>query len=327
MFNSEEYFIDDYQEKSNFLSDSNYYEISNSENFFETPSPLEYGSNPLENSYENMFQLPKAPNEENITTIITENISDIEEIKKKNDYLKKTNSSEKTDSSTEKNKPNKPNKPNKSKVFEIIKVPNKKLLGKKRANDTVKKEKKPKKDNSQAGFRDDNIFRKIQTKLFDSFTVIINKSLKENQTKNSPNYSLLKINQKIIEDIRVNHINILLPSKLKDIYSNENSTKYKNYGMDLNRQLIDKTYAEKNKIKTMKILDKTFFECLEHFRGTKYYPELAGLEEEYQKVIKDLKMEKTEEYINKFIDTINTFEKKYQNKKSRYRKKKWKKFN
>ena len=61
----------------------------------------------------------------------------------------------------------------------------------------------------------------------------------------------------------------------------------------------------------------TFLQCMEHFRGSKYYPTLRGLENEYQNVINDLKEKENEEYVKNFIGYLNGFEILYGQKKPR----------
>ena len=57
---------------------------------------------------------------------------------------------------------------------------------------------------------------------------------------------------------------------------------------------------------------------MEHFRGSKYYEELNGLEKEYENIIKEMEdNEEEEEYIDKFKNFVNIFEEYYQNKKAR----------
>ena len=59
--------------------------------------------------------------------------------------------------------------------------------------------------------------------------------------------------------------------------------------IDYNKKLVEKIYEERIQEKTIAILVKTFLECLEHFRGNKFYKELEGLEKEYQNVIKSFR--------------------------------------
>ena len=278
-----------------------------------------------------IYEKLKLPNEEEMGTIQCINLEDI---KNKNN-LKYTNSSEKTESSTEKNK---------EKIFECIKNKEKIFLkeNRNRINDCSEKEKK---DNSKKGLRkkkekhllgnkrkydcaekeekqkknkrEDKFVKKIKTASLDSQLTLINNSLKESNI----NYSLYKLNQKFIEDINVNFMNDLLSMKLKDIFSNDISDKGINkLGKDHNKIIIDKIYKDNVK-KTINILDKTFFECLEHFRGTKKcYEELNGLENNYKELINNFRDKgKSEEYIETFKKVINTLEEEYKKKTPRNR--------
>ena len=80
---------------------------------------------------------------------------------------------------------------------------------------------------------------------------------------------------------------------------------------------ITKIKNDEKKAKTNAILDKTFFECMEHFRGTKYYEELSGLEIEYERTVENLKDQYDDDYVNNFIEELNHFEELLKNKKSR----------
>ena len=192
-----------------------------------------------------------------------------------------------------------------------------------------------KRKNEQGGKHDkyyyDNVTRKLKTKLFEAILVILNASFKKVQIENPKKYSkkilyakdfFLKINQEIIKDINVENNKILLKTQLKDIFSNKVSKKYERYGLDYNKKLVEKIYDERIQEKTIAILEKTFLECLEHFRGSKFYKELEGLEEEYKNVIKSFRdIGESEEYIQIFQDLANRFEDYYENKKSRNTKK------
>ena len=276
----------------------------------------------------NKYEIFLLPDEEK--TEINECMN-FEDINNKN-ILKYTNLSEKTESSTEKNK---------EKIFECIKNKEKSFLKESRTNECTEKEKK---DNSKKGLRKkkeknllgnkrkngcaekeekqkiiriDNILKKIKTTFLDLLLNLINNSLKESNI----NYILYKLNQKFIEDINVNFMNVLLYMQLKDIFSNDISDKGINkLGKDHNKKIIDKIIKD-NVIKTKNILEKTFFECYEHFRGTKKScEELNGLENKYKELIKGLKDKgKSEEYIETFKKVINTLEEEYKKKTPRNR--------
>lgn len=198
----------------------------------------------------------------------------------------------------------------KSLIFKINKINKKeikKVLGRKRKNNKNYIMGKHNKYSS------DNIIRKIKLKLLDSILYCLNSTFqKEKKIKCNKAYSakiFLKIDQNIVKNINVNNMLKMLKSKIKDIFSENISKKYINYPLDYNEILIKNIYAEKIHIKTISILDMTLFQCLEHFRGSKYYNELDSLEENYNMIINEFKYNgETEEYINKFKDLVDTFE-------------------
>ena len=217
----------------------------------------------------------------------------------------------------------------KSKIFDISKVKKEKtketpqFLGKKRQAENHSK------------FAFDNLVRKIKSKLFGSILIILNKSLESNEkekemTPNEPqkvkkgevSYEcFLKPDQKIILQTNVKENLALLDSKLRDIFSENVSTKVKNfskeYQLGYNKNFIERIKNDEKKKKTNDILDMTFFQCMEHFRGTKKYEALTGLEKEYEKVIEELSED--EEYLKSFEWQLNNFEDLYRNKRARNR--------
>ena len=181
-------------------------------------------------------------------------------------------------------------------------------------------------------FSSDNIIRKIKSNLFDVILRYINASMEEEKVeiceKNTKKIILLKpfllkISQEIIKNINVERNLTLLRSTLKEVFSSDVSKKVENHGLDKNKKLIEKIYEENKQKRAISILNMTFNQCLEQFRGSKKYKELDGLEKELQNVINDLKEKgESEEYISDFIDLVNTFEEYYMNKKPRAPKKK-----
>ena len=216
-----------------------------------------------------------------------------------------------------------------SKIFNITKEmkpktkETPKFLGQKRQSENHSK------------FAFDNLVRKIKSKLFGSILIILNKSLESNDKEKTmtPNESqrvkkgevsyecFLKPDQKIILQTNVRENLTLLDSKLRDIFSENVSTKAKNfskeYQLGYNKNFIEKIKNDEKKKKTNDILDMTFFQCLEHFRGTNKYEALNGLEKEYEKVIEELSDD--EEYLESFKYQLNHFEDLYKNKRARNR--------
>ena len=206
------------------------------------------------------------------------------------------------------------------KIFEISKNFEKKnMVGRKKKNNLNGKHDK---------FSYDNVTRKVKTKLFDSILSFLNSSMKEvtienpkNQKKKNIKPFFLKIEQKIIKENKVEDNKLLFKNKLKDIFSNDVSKKVESYGLDYNKKLIKKIYKENVQTKAIEILERTFGECLEHFRGSKYYKELEGLEKEYKNVLNEFRIKgETEEYIELFEELLGRFEGYYENKKARPKK-------
>jgi hypothetical protein len=246
-------------------------------------------------------------------------------------YIQNNSASTNTSSSTEKKSEQEKSK----KIFSITKEPKEKieikdqeekphneLLGKKRQSENHTK------------FAFDNVVRKIKSKLFGALLIILNKSLEKDQNPNSKQDSkekkgevktecFLKPDQKIIIQTNVEENKKLLDSKLRDIFSQKVSTKAKNYSkqyqLDYNKNFIEKIKNDETRKKTNDILDMTFLQCMEHFRGSKRYEALNGLEKEYENVIKEMRDE--EDYMESFVEQLNKFEIMYSQKKARKSKK------
>ena len=246
----------------------------------------------------------------------------------------KTNSKEKTNwTDQEKN-----SEKNSEKIFSITKEKKNLEIEKEKQKEEEKEEEENQNDFETLGkkrnlsngrkhdkFCYDNMTRKLKTKLFETILYCTNSSIEpipvENEKKKKKIKKLffLKINQKIIKDINVISNQKLLNDKLKDIFSEDVSSKMVNYGPDYNRKVINQLIEnQSNQAKVLAFLERTFLECLEHFRGTKYYEELAGLEKEYDNVINGLRNSgETEEYIKLFKEFVGRFEIYYQTKKAR----------
>ena len=247
-------------------------------------------------------------------------------------------STEKTSNSTDVKDEKEKEKENK--IFEITKEPKKikdseeikelkefKLLGQKRESENHTK------------FAFDNLVRKIKSKLVSAILIILNKSLqkeekteiktplKETQKQKKGDIKsecFLKPEQSIMLDTKVKYNLDLLKMTLREIFSKNVSEKVKNYSkehqLDYNKNFIEKIKDDERKEKTNAILDMTFLQCMEHYRGSKRYDVLSGLEIEYEKDIEQ--MSDDVEYMENFIEHLKYFEILYANKKSRNSKKK-----
>ena len=155
-------------------------------------------------------------------------------------------------------------------------IEEKKLLGRKRKDSLT--------EGKHNKFSHDNIIRKIKSIILHIVYLFINDKIKEIY-KNEPGYDKEKDELKKIEQSQVINSDIkfnqnFLNETLEHIFSVNISHKYKKYNLEHNKNLINRLLNDKN-IKRRQIFHnlftKTFFECLEHFRGTKNIYELEGI--------------------------------------------------
>ena len=154
-------------------------------------------------------------------------------------------------------------------------INNKKKLGRKKKND--------KENRKHNKYCEDNIIKKIKSSSVSTLSSHINFKIKKiyngNIGKGVLRKQFLKMNQNQIIDLKSdkNFIN----KTLKDIFSNDISTKYTSFKSDHNRILIEKLLNENDVNKRIifeKLFSLTFLECIKHIRGTSYYDVLEGLE-------------------------------------------------
>ena len=247
----------------------------------------------------------------------------VEKYSKTNSEINSTSTGTKTSNNTQKK-----SKDN-AKIFSITKEK------KEKTNETPEFLGKKRQSENHTKFAFDNLVRKIKSKLFGGILIILNKSL-EKETKQISREEkkekkgevktecFLKPDQKIILQTNVKENLELLDSKLRDVFSEKVSTKVMNYSKEFqlyyNKNFIEKIKNDEKRKKTNDILDMTFFQCMEHFRGTKKYEALNGLEKEYDNVIKEISVDP--DYMESFIEQLKNFEVMYRNKKPRNSKKK-----
>ena len=155
----------------------------------------------------------------------------------------------------------------------------------------------------------DNILRKIKVKFFNKLIKNINKIiLKKYGTKIK---ILIPLKGDISQNNSIKFNRILLNTKLKDIFSNfEISRKYKLYEQSYNRKVIQKIYEE-NIQELIEILEVTFLEAFNYFKGLNEMHILNGMEKIYT-VIEEIRVkEKNEDYIDEFRKVAMNFENYY----------------
>ena len=172
-------------------------------------------------------------------------------------------------------------------------------------------------------YSEDNILRKIKSSILSYLFNFINSTIfnlyEGNIRKGISKKELKKINQSQIVDAKSNQE--FLVKSLKDIFSDDISTKYSFYSADYNKKLIKELLNENDyekRIKFKKLFSLTFLDCLMHIRGNKYFTELEGIEsfEKYTSKFKDDK-----EYLYLFNYYISHFEEIIIRKKRRKRRK------
>ena len=168
---------------------------------------------------------------------------------------------------------------------------------------------------------------KVKKIIFDSLlkydNYIISKMYNNNIGNGITIKKLFKTNHYQIKCASTEFNKELLKKTQGQIFSSSITTKFTNYPLDHNKQLIEKLLNEKNEERKeifINLFNKTLLECIEHLIGKKEYKSLKGLEKFYQNEIQKKKIDKENKellinVINKFEHIIN--EKKPRNKKTK----------
>ena len=133
-------------------------------------------------------------------------------------------------------------------------------------------------------FSDDNLLRKCKHLILKIFFNFINKKIRDIY-KNNIGYGinlkkLLTINQKQKLDASIDFNKEFLNKSLGDIFSENITTRYTNYPLTHNKNLIHflKIDQNGNSEYFKRLFNLTFLECLNHFRGIKKIEELEGID-------------------------------------------------
>ena len=193
----------------------------------------------------------------------------------------------------------------------------------------IDKEKKLK-DNTKVHDRNrrDNIQRKVKHIIIDSSLSLTNKILRKihshKQSERKFDYQLIKINYKLIENIKAEDDVDLSKKTLKWIFCQKKSTKYKQYEENHNANLIEKSLNDSNtedKELLELILNKTFleymefyfekkYECIEALKGLKTFDEYCGINNSKEKKPDDEKyIQLLKDYAYNYIDNIKKIKK------------------
>lgn len=184
------------------------------------------------------------------------------------------------------------------------------------------------KNSKEQGFHNkftfDNIIRKIKAISMKSFFNFFNNKIKEvyKDSEVKSLWWLKKLNQSQIKNSNIEYNRLFFEKSLKDIFSDDITTKWKTEGRDHNKKLIEKLLNEENKGKKIifeKILNYKFIDIVKYLRGEREgLDELKGLDfDEYMWN----KIKKDENYLIIFKNNMENIEKLIQNKKPRIKKK------
>ena len=160
----------------------------------------------------------------------------------------------------------------------------------------------------------DNLITKFKFKFTNIIINFINRKIDDyyriNNNFKFPLNHLKELDHRFICSINKAYNKQLLQTKLGNYLSENVSRKYINCLSNHNEILIKRLINEDKENKNFNIIfNKTFLECLEHFRVTKNINGLEVLENEYSNLIEELeKNEEDEEYILKFVNIIYTFD-------------------
>ena len=203
-------------------------------------------------------------------------------------------------------------------------------------NKNIKLGRKTKNDNTKRGHNrcsDDNLIKKCKHIILDSTMVFINKKIKILYNHNVGNSifkkQLLQLNKDQKSNGNAKYNKDFLNKTLKEIFSEDISTKYSNYNRGHNKILIERLINEKNEEKRFyfqKLFNLTFLQCLKHFRNSELIEELKGLQlfQEFKNGLNDdNENDNDNNYYIKLLEFyINSFEDILMKKKSRKRGKK-----
>jgi hypothetical protein len=170
-----------------------------------------------------------------------------------------------------------------TKVAKNTKNSKKKKEGK-HSKEAKKRGRNPKESGKHNKFSDDNIRRKIKRILINELQEFINNKINDFYDKNIGQgffkKKLLPMSQKQISDASSLFNKEFLNKSLKDIFSENISTRNKILPLNFNKLVIEKLINEQDETKRVyfqNLFSLTFIQCLRHFRGEDRINELSGL--------------------------------------------------
>lgn len=169
----------------------------------------------------------------------------------------------------------------------------------------------------------DNIRRKLKGLILKSLRKFLNTKIKiiynDNIRKGIKKKELLMLNKSQQSNANIDFNKKFLKKKLSEIFSDNISTRYTNYPLDHNKEVINDLMNESNEEKKNyfnKLFNLDFFQCMRHFRGEEHIEILDGLTnfiDLKDKIIKN-NVEEGNEYYETLKYNLNNFEEIINNK-------------
>ena len=267
---------------------------------------------------------PKLENNQNLskllkpfTALLSDDCSELHLIKCSSNLKEKDSKKENESNSSDSIKDNNENKSDdiqriykKDKIFSIKKVT-------KRGRIKKNSFKKGKHDKNNR----DNIIRKFKVKLMNSLYDYINRSFIINTNRQTQKIKIIKkLSSKDIKSIKKEDNIKWFNSQIKNVFSQNISTKIAHYDLDYNSKLINKIYLKGQEKRVINILDKTIKEMWLVYVNDDEENNFKGFHTLKDEIKEFRKKGQEEAYIEKYIKIAKNFEEIFVNIKSRKKK-------
>ena len=207
----------------------------------------------------------------------------------------------------------------------------KKFLGRKKAGDKSLR--------SHTKFSDDNTRRKIKSTLVNNLSEYINTKIEDLYGKDVGEglvrKRLMKLGQKQVSNASVKFNQEFLYKKLKNIFSENVTTRITNFSPQRNKEVIEELINDQNENRRnyfKGLFNVTFLECLKYYRKDEdmidnyEYACLKGLEKKFEglkdRLMKNPEKKNDEKYVDELIKLIMEFEDIYYKKRPRMKRSK-----
>ena len=201
------------------------------------------------------------------------------------------------------------------KTYGLIGISNEKIFIKKKCGRKRIRPKDNKREHNK--YSDDNVRRRCKHLVLNNLLKFINEKINELYNGTIGNGVFKKqlqiINQSQKSNANINFNKMFLNKTLREIFSENITTRYTGSPINHNKVIIDNLLNEKDENKRkyfIHIFNLKFLECLKHFTGQFFIKELEGL-----KCFKDIKNEILNKYIfdgKEYVDVLEYYLKNYE---------------